>query len=136
MSPTRLCQPKSLFQYVHTYGSITTSTIEVKFPIERDRCTTCPGSPRNSHPAFSIGVRVACRTAVSSWAARLRRASMSSTSSSLPGSMIHPSSSHAACPTTQICAGAPNGVSEAQRISLSSFSTESTGPVNSRPEGV
>ncbi len=34
---------------------------------------------------------------------------MSSTSSSLPGSMIHPSISQASIPTIQICAGAPSG---------------------------
>ncbi len=43
---------------------------------------------------------------------------MSSTSSSLPGSMIQPSISQASMPTTQICAGAPNGVSAAQADQL------------------
>ena len=61
---------------------------------------------------------------------------MSSTSSSLPGSMIHPSISHASIPTIQICAGAPSGVSVAHLMSLSSFSMESTGPVSVWPDGV
>ena len=38
------------------------STIEVKVPVVRERCTTWPGSPRSSHPAVSIGVKVAWST--------------------------------------------------------------------------